>query len=134
MAERTIPWAEEIPEDKLFPLIFRKEAEWSKWWEEWKEKEESKVGLFEKGLAQEINADDSIEVAFKKMVKMALAAEFGAGLVKAKGAAGMIETITSSILVDPELRRQALIIIDRFVRKEKPKPVFERERKKVKKN
>ncbi|MFH1386843.1 MAG: hypothetical protein ABIH50_04165 [bacterium] len=74
----------------------------------------AKIDLFEKGLAKEIKKDDSIEQAITKMVKMALAAEFGASLVTAKGAAGMVTTITQAIMCDPVLRKQALMIIDRF--------------------
>jgi len=77
-------------------------------------KEKSKLELFEKGLENEISKDDTIEQAVTKMVKMALAAEFGASLTAAKGARPMIETITRTIMNDAQLRKQALIIIDRF--------------------
>jgi len=45
---------------------------------------------------------------------MALAAEFGPSLVASRGARQMVETIARGILNDAELRKQALIIIDRF--------------------
>ena len=49
-----------------------------------------------------------------KIVKMALAAEFGPSIVAAQGARPMIETITKGIMNDSELRKQALLIIERF--------------------
>jgi hypothetical protein len=73
-----------------------------------------KIKLFEKGLAQELKKDDTIEQAITKIVKMALAAEFSATLVAASGAKPMIATITRGIMSDPILRKQALLIIDRF--------------------
>lgn len=77
-------------------------------------KEASKLELFEKSLAKEIKKEDSIEQSVTKMVKMALAAEFGPSLVVAKGAANMVTTITRAIMSDAQLRKQALIIIDRI--------------------
>lgn len=73
-----------------------------------------KIELFEKGLSREIKKDDTIQAAVGKMVKMAIAAEFGPSLVAASGARAMIDTITRGIMADSELRKQALIIIDRF--------------------
>lgn len=73
-----------------------------------------KIALFEKGLANELKKDDTIEQAITKIVKMALAAEFSATLVAATGAKAMIATITRGIMCDPLLRKQALLIIDRF--------------------
>lgn len=100
------------PTKEFLPVILGKEIIE----EELEEKELEKLELFEKGLANELKSKDSIEQAITKIVKMALAAEFGPSLVAAKGAKGMIETITRGIMNDPELRKQALIIIDRFAR------------------
>jgi len=97
------------PTKDFLPLILGKEPG-----EELTKKENDKLELFEKGLARELNKKDSIEEAIGKMVKMALAAEFGPSLVKAVGAKRMIETITASIMTDPKLRKQALIIVDKF--------------------
>ena len=77
-------------------------------------KELKKLELFEKGLAREIKTGDTIEAAITKMVRMALAAEFGASLVAAKGARPMVESITQAIMGDAKLRKQALVIIGRF--------------------
>ncbi len=77
-------------------------------------KEASKVDVFEKGLQNEIKKTDTLKVAVTKIVRMALACEFGAALVKSRGAEQMVETIVAGILSDPELRKQVLFIIDRF--------------------
>ncbi len=84
--------------------------------EKMKDKESSKLDLFEKGLENEVRKSDTVEHAVEKMVKMALAAEFGATLLTSRGARGMINTITYGILHDEELRKQALLIIDRFAK------------------
>ena len=47
---------------------------------------------------------------------MALASEFGAALVKSRGAEAMVETIVRGIMSDNTLRKQALFIIDRFAK------------------
>lgn len=99
-------WA---PTREFLPLILGKDPD-----EKLSQKELSKLELFEKGLEKEISKDDTIEQAVNKMVKMALAAEFGPSLVAAKGARPMVGTITRAIMSDAQLRKQALIIIDRF--------------------
>ena len=97
------------PAKDILPLIIGKELE-----DDLSEKEINKLELFEKGLKNEIKKDDTIEMAVTKMVKMALAAEFGPSLVKAQGANPMIATITGAIMNDSKLRKQALIILDRL--------------------
>ena len=97
------------PTKEFLPLILGKELG-----EELEDKEIQKLELFEKGLANELKKNDTIEQAITKIVKMALAAEFGATLVAAKGAKDMITTITRGIMSDAQLRKQALIIVDRF--------------------
>lgn len=79
-------------------------------------KQISKIELFEAGLKNEISKTDSLDVAMKKVVRMALAAEFGPSFVKTKGAEEMIKTILSGIMTDNPLRKQALFIIDRFAK------------------
>ncbi|MFA5112965.1 MAG: hypothetical protein WC529_01575 [Candidatus Margulisiibacteriota bacterium] len=97
------------PTKNFLPLILGQEPS-----EALDKKELKKLDLFEKGLAKEIKPSDSIEQAVTKMVRMALAAEFGATLVAAQGARPMVESITRAILTDSQLKKQALIIIDRF--------------------
>jgi glucose-6-phosphate-specific signal transduction histidine kinase len=97
------------PTKELLPLILGKDMSG-----ELEEKEIEKMELFEKGLAKELHKTDTIEQAITKIVKMAVAAEFGASLVAAQGAKDMIATITRGILGDAELRKQALLIVDRF--------------------
>ena len=104
----------QIPDTRWMSLIFGPEASLR---ERLEEGEEKKIELFEAGLAKEINATDTIDQAFTKIVKMALAAEFGPSFVKAKGAKGLIDTIARGITGDAELRKQALLIIDRFAKK-----------------
>lgn len=82
--------------------------------EELTKTQERKVSLFEKGLEHNLRATDTIDDAVRKVVKVALAAEFGISLVKAKGANNMVETIVRGIMGDPLLRKQALLIIDRY--------------------
>ena len=109
MMKAQIRKREWVPTREFLPIILGKEIG-----EELEEQDLEKLELFEKGLENEFKKEDTIEQAITKIVKMALAAEFGPSLVAAKGARGMIETITRGIMSDPELRKQALIIIDRF--------------------
>jgi len=102
-----------VPDKNLLPIMFGKEVEER---EELGKKEKEKIALFEKGLANGLRKDDTIEQAVKKIVNTALAAEFGSSLPKAKGAEGMISSITRGILSDDTLRKQALVIIDRFAK------------------
>lgn len=81
-----------------------------------KPKELDKLDLFEKGLSNEILKTDTIEQAVTRIVRMAIASEFGASFVKARGAENMVRTIVTGILSDGELRKQALLIIDRYAR------------------
>ncbi|MBN2058053.1 MAG: hypothetical protein JW782_04605 [Candidatus Saganbacteria bacterium] len=97
------------PAKEFLPLILGKDVG-----AELETEEIAKLELFERGLANELKKDDTIEQAMTKIVKMALAAEFGASLAAAKSAKPMIETITRGIMSDAQLRKQALIIIDRF--------------------
>jgi hypothetical protein len=97
------------PAKEFLPVILGKQIG-----EELDDKDIKKLELFEKGLANELKTNDTIEMAIVKIVKMALAAEFGPSIVAASGAKAMINTITTGIMSDPELRKQALIIIDRF--------------------
>lgn len=97
------------PTREFLPIILGKEFA-----KELGEQDNQKIELFEKGLASEIKKDDTIEQAITKIVRMALAAEFGPSLVAAAGARTMVQTIARGILADPDLRKQALIIIDRF--------------------
>ncbi len=79
-------------------------------------KDLGKLELFEAGLQNEIKTTDSVEVAMRKIVRMALASEFGPSLVKSKGAEHMVETIVTGIMSDNTLRKQALFIIDRYAK------------------
>lgn len=97
------------PTRELLPLILAQAPD-----KELSQQEDRKLELFEKGLKNEISHNDTIEMAVTKMVKMALAAEFGPSLVKAQGASQMVITITRAIMNDPKLRKQALIILDRL--------------------
>lgn len=96
------------PTREFLPLILGKDPK------KLDKKEESKLALFEKGLANELSREDTIEQSIAKMVKMALCAEFGPSLVAAQGAKPMVATITQAIMCDTKLRKQALMIIDRL--------------------
>ena len=101
----------ETPEKTWLPIILGKELK-----EDLTTEEEKKIDLFEHGLANELSTEDTIEAAVQKIVKMALASEFGPSLVKAKGANGMIGTIVRGIMGDSSLRKQALLIADRYAK------------------
>lgn len=79
-----------------------------------REKERSKLAIFERGLANELSTSDTMEKTVEKIVKMALVCEFGASLLANAGAGKMVSTISLGILSDRELRRSALIIADMF--------------------
>lgn len=78
--------------------------------------DESKIGQFEKSLSDQIDQCDSLSEAVEKIVKTALKIEFGDNIIKGRPAENMIATISRGILGDDELRKQALIIIDRFAK------------------
>lgn len=107
MATRLQPH-EWTPQRDFLPLLFGKDK--------LKKKDLGKIELFEAGLENEIKKTDTIETAIRKIVRMALAAEFGAVLVKSRGAEAMVETIVRGIMSDTTLRRQALFIMDRYAK------------------
>jgi hypothetical protein len=76
----------------------------------------SKLALFEKGLAGELKASDSIDATLNKIVRMALAAEFGIAFIKSAGAKKMIKTLVRGIKEDRALRKSALMIADKFAK------------------
>ena len=94
-------------------------------------KEKTKVDVFEKGLAKELSTKDTIDLTVEKIVKMALACEFGPSLVTKAPAKKMISTISRGILSDSELRKSVLIIADRFASQTKGKTVTLRGKKKT---
>lgn len=73
-----------------------------------------KIEAFEIKLGQSILTSDSISEAVEKVVAAALESEFGLEITSGKHFKNMIKTISCGIMGDSELRRQALIIIDRF--------------------
>lgn len=75
-----------------------------------------KLALFEKGLGQELKLADPFNLSAKKIVKMALACEFGASFVVEKENKPLLDKITKNILLDPISRKQALVIIDHFAK------------------
>jgi len=103
------PGKEWSPTRQFMPVLLGKEIG-----DKLEDNDLEKLELFEKGLAQELKKEDTIEQAISKIVRMAVAAEFGAALVVSPGAKQMISTISRGILQDSELRKQALLIVDRF--------------------
>ena len=103
--EREHEWS---PARKFLPLIMGKDLA------ELEKEDLSKIELFEKGLENELSREDSIDEAVTKIVKMALVAEFGAGLVASKGAGNMVKSIVTGIMSETTLRKQALVIVDRY--------------------
>jgi len=93
-------------------------------------KDMSKVALFERGLANELSKEDTIDATIEKIVKMALACEFGPSLVAKPAAKKMVSVISRGIMGNSELRKSALIIADRFasVPKSKMSPLNSRKK------
>lgn len=81
-------------------------------------KGDDKIEKFEQLLSGSISTSDSIKEAIEKMVRAALTIEFGEKMLQQKEAGNMIFSISSSIYADSELRRQSLLIMDRFARTE----------------
>ncbi|MFA5104015.1 MAG: hypothetical protein WC527_02435 [Candidatus Margulisiibacteriota bacterium] len=79
-------------------------------------KGEEKIEAFEKMLSELLKFSDTIPEAISKMVKAALASEFGSSILDNKKSEIMVKSISGSILADGELRRQALLVIDRFAK------------------
>lgn len=99
------------PTKEILPLIIGQNLE-----VELEGKELAKLELFEKGLERGLKQEETIEQAVEKVVRMAIAAEFGPSLVVGKSSSDMVRKITQAILAEPKLRQQALIIIDRFTK------------------
>lgn len=78
--------------------------------------DESKIEQFEKALSGRIDQCDSLSEAVEKIVRAALLIEFGEKIIKGRPAENMIATISHGILGDDDLRKQALIVIDRFAK------------------
>ena len=76
--------------------------------------DQDKIEEFEKKLGASMLTSDSIGEAVEKVVTAALDSEFGPGITSGKHFKNMVKTISCGIMGDSELRRQALIIIDRF--------------------
>ena len=77
-------------------------------------KTKQKIELFEKTLSNQLSQADTLDEAFEKIVKVALAAEFGPSIIHAKGSQKMVNTITRGIRDDQGLRRHALALICRY--------------------
>ena len=75
---------------------------------------QDKIEAFEKKLGESMLISDSIGEAVEKVVSAALESEFGSTISCGKHFKNMVKTISCGIMGDSELRRQALIIIDRF--------------------
>ena len=73
-----------------------------------------KIEAFEQKLGSSILTSDSISEAVEKVVAAALESEFGQAITSGKHFKNMTRTISCGIMADSELRRQALVIIDRF--------------------
>ena len=79
-------------------------------------KDEDKIEKFESLLFEGLKLYDSVSDAVQKMVKAALTVEFGESILLNSKAQNMIRAISQSIVSDNELRRQSLIIMDRFAK------------------
>ena len=79
-------------------------------------RDQDKIDAFEKKLGTSMLTSDSISEAIEKVVAAALESEFGQDVASGKHFKNMIKTISCGIMGDGELRRQALIVIDRFAK------------------
>ena len=77
-------------------------------------KGEDKIDVFEKSLSEGLKHSDSVNEGVNKIVKAAIAAEFGSEILTKKFADNMIRTIAASIMAEKELRKQALLIMGHF--------------------
>ncbi len=81
-------------------------------------KDPEKIESFEKMLSEELLLSDTIREGFEKLTRCALAAEFGMEILSKKVTENMVGTIVNGLLSDSELRKQALLIIDRYARQQ----------------
>ena len=79
-------------------------------------KSDDKIEAFENILSEELCLSDNLNEAIEKMVRAALTVEFGRELLAKPLSKNMVKTISSGILSDSELRRQAILIVDRFAK------------------
>lgn len=79
---------------------------------------EDKVEAFEAALFSKLHDSDKISEAVETMVRAALSVEFGEKILGQKRSANMVRVISDSILCDSDLRKQALLIIDRITKAE----------------
>lgn len=79
-------------------------------------KGEDKIDAFEKYLSNDVKFSDNVPDAVDKIVKAAICAEFGEEMLDKKFAENMVRTISKSIMAENELRKQALLIMDRFAK------------------
>ncbi len=79
-------------------------------------KDTDKIESFESMLSELLRFSDSIPEAIAKMVKAALACEFGSKVLEHKKCDSMVKAISQGIMSDTELRRQALLIMDRLAK------------------
>ncbi len=78
---------------------------------------EEKIERFEKLLSENMHLSDSVSEAAEKIVRSALSVEFG-DRISGSTFNKMARTIAAGILSDSELRKQALLIFDRFAKAE----------------
>ncbi len=78
--------------------------------------DEKKIEAFEQMLSEIISFSDTIPEAINKMVKSALVCEFGKEILSGKKSEMMIKSISDTIMADAELRKQALLVIDKFAK------------------
>lgn len=115
------PNSDWTPHPNLLPLMFS-DGDLSEFENGKTEEERSeKVNLFEAGLAYELSETDTLDESLEKIVKVALVSEYGTTLAKEHGFKRMVDAIKKSIEQDPILRKQALIIADRFTGKKRDK-------------
>ena len=81
-------------------------------------KDSDKIEEFENLLSSTLKLSDSIPDAIEMIVKAAVSVEFGQELLSSKVGISMVKTICSGIMSDSELRKQSLIIMDRFAKAE----------------
>lgn len=78
--------------------------------------DEDKIEKFEEMMSGQLDVSDTLNEAIEKMVKISLSVEFGPQLLQKKFAGQMIKTIAHGILSDSELRKQSLLIMDKFAK------------------
>lgn len=81
------------------------------------EEEETRLGRFEETLRSQLHMTDTFGEAVEKVVTTAIVMEFGVSLTREQGFQKMVHSIGQAIMVDNQLRKQAMLLINMYCKK-----------------